>query len=196
MRYAIAASLFLAIGAAYLLRELRFKESSAGDLLKDFVDVSPALILLPFCDLKAAVFLMACLIANEFIYDNVFIGAGIFAAGYVSASLVSVWGVLNFDKIYVAIVTFISTIVPLLSVWKGELKLKIGAGIYGGLTLPFLFYAFYATWNPGFLALAIGDALLLVGEILKKNKAVRIVSDLFYFFGTCFVPLSLIGGWL
>ena len=196
MAYAVAAALFLVVGAAYLLEELKFKGGVVGDLLKDFVDASPAVILLPFCNQQAALFLMVCLIANEFIYDNLFVGAGLFAVGYASASLLSVWGAFDLDKIYVGIVTTVSVIVPLLSVYKGDLKLKIGAGVYGGLTLSLLFYAFYVTWNPGFLALAIGDALLLVGEIFKENKAVRIVSDLFYFFGTCFVPLSLIGGWL
>lgn len=189
-------SFFAVVCACYLLRELGVVKGVAADLLKDFVDVSPAVILLPFCGFKSALFLMSCLIANEFIYDNIFIGAGVFAAGYVSASLFSVWGVLNLDKIYISGVTAIAAIVPLLAVYKGELKLKIGAGIYGGLTIPVILYAFYVTLNPGFLALAIGDALLLVGEMLKENKAVRIVSDCFYFLGTCFVPLSLVGGWL
>lgn len=189
-------SFFAVVCACYLLRELSVVKGAAADLLKDFVDVSPAVILLPFCGFKPTLFLMLCLIANEFICDNIFIGAGVFAVGYVFASLFSVWGELSLDKIYMASVTTIAVIVPLLAVYKGELKLKIGAGIYGGLTLPFMFYAFFVTWNPGFLALAIGDALLLVGEMLKGNKAVRIVSDCFYFLGTCFVPLSLMGCWI
>ena len=196
MKVIVSSVLFLAIASCYLIWKLTSIKESWGDLLKDFVDVSPAVVLLFFSGYPAIVFLMACLVANEFIYDNIIVGAGLFAVGYVLSSLYSVWNPVNFAKMDIAIVTAISIIIIFLSVWKGEKKLKIAAGVYGALTLPILFYAFYVTWNPGFLALAIGDSLLLVGEMFPKNKTVRIVSDLFYFFGTCFVPLSLTGGWL
>lgn len=193
----IASALFVLVGACYLLRELKIvKRESFADLLKDFVDASPAAIVLPFCNFPSALFLMSCIIANEFIYDNIFAGAGLFAIGYVSASVISIWGEFDAAKAIVSIGASAAAIIPLLAFWKGDAKMKAAAGVYGALTIPALSYAFSITWNPGFLALAVGDALLIVAETMPENKAARVVSDMFYFFGTCFVPLSLTGGWL
>lgn len=197
IKITIASVLFLLAGACYLLRELKIaKKKAIVDLMKDFVDSSPAVIILPFCNFQSALFLMSCLIANEFIYDNIFAGAGLFAIGYVSASVISVWGDFVAAKAIVSIGASAAAIIPLLAFWKGEAKMKAAAGVYGALTIPVLSYAFSITWNPGFLALAVGDALLIVAETMPENKAARVISDMFYFFGTCFVPLSLTGGWL
>lgn len=190
----ISSCLFALVAMSYLIFKLKdFKHS---DLLKDFVDISPAVAALFFPGFKPIVFLMACLIANEFIYDNIFIGAILFAIGYVCASIFAISLPLVIAKVLIATVSSVAIIFPLICMYKGEIKLKIAASIYGLITLPFLFYAFYITWNPGFLALVVGDSLLLVAELFEGNKSIRIVSDLFYFFGTFFVPLSLVGGWL
>ena len=186
--------LFLIISTCYVIWKI--KKISFNDILKDFVDVSPAFLAFYFSNDRSIAFLMVCLIANEFIYDNLYLGAGFFTIGYIAASILSVSFPINYMKVAISLVSSVSIIFPLLCLYKGNWKFSIGAGIYGSITLPFLFYAFYTTWNPGFLALIIGDVLLLVGEMFPNNKVIRLVSDLFYFFGTCFVPLSLSGGWI
>lgn len=187
---------FLTIASCYIVWKFKLKDSTLSDIIKDFIDVSPAFLSLYFCNNKCVVFLMMCLIANEFIYDNIFMGAGFFALGYVLASVFSILFSVSLIKIGISLALSVLIIVPLVCVYKGDVKFKIGAVSYGFITLPFLFYAFCITWNPGFLSLVVGDTLLLVGEMFPSNKIIRTVSDLFYFFGTCFVPLSLSGGWI
>jgi len=186
--------LFLIIGVLYVLERKDIVKNTLGDIFKDLVDASPAIIMLFFPKFECIVFLTCCLIANQLIYDNLIVGAILFIIGYVSCSIFSISFSLVIPKFLIALVSSVSIVIMLVCIYKEDIKLRIAAVIYGLLTLPFLFYAFHITWNPGFLALVIGDVLLLVGEIFP-NKTIRIISDLFYFFGTCFVPLSLFGRW-
>lgn len=183
---------YLVIGAAYVVWALKaVKLDCVNDLLKDFVDVSPALLCIVFHQYPAAVFLMCCLMANEFIYDNYFVGAGLFAAGYGFASVFAVVGKpFDWVALAVALGLVVTAAALVIVLYKGNKAYKIGAVVYGFACLAPCVYAFGATFNPGFLALVVGDILLILNEAFDK-KPIRIASDLNYFFGTCFVPLAL-----
>jgi len=178
---------FITISLCYLLYECLCKK----DILKDLVDISPAILLLIFNKPMAAWFLMFCLIANEFIYDNWIIGGLSFAVGYVLATLFATHFIFNWINFLICIGTIIAVAIPIFILYKGKIIVKLGAIGYGLISIAPCLYAFSLTYNPGFLGLAIGDILLGIYGV-TDNKWVRIVSDLFYFAGTCFVPLALI----
>lgn len=86
-------ALFVPICACYLMWEFNaIKNATIMDLMKDFVDISPAIILLAFNRPQSAIFLMFCLMANEFIYDNWILGGALFAVGYATASFLACYG--------------------------------------------------------------------------------------------------------
>ena len=185
-------ALFIPICIFYLLWEFNaVKNATVMDLMKDFVDISPAIILLVFNRPWAAIFLMACLMANEFIYDNWVIGGLLFTAGYAAASILAssvvpfnIWFAIGSALIMAVIST------PMAIFYNGKAGHKVGACIYAVISLAPCLYAFCLTANPGFICLVLGDVLLgFYG--LSNNKYVKIVANLFYFAGTCLVPLAL-----
>ena len=184
--------LLIPICAFYLLWEFNVvKNATVMDLMKDFVDISPAVILLVFNRPWCAAFLMLCLMANEFIYDNWAIGGVLFAAAYGSASvLASSMVPFNGWYILLAAVAMAVVAVPIAILYKGKAILKIGACSYSALALAPCVYALCATRNPGFLLLVLGDIGLGVYGI-TDNKYVKAGANLLYFAGTCLVPLSL-----
>ena len=183
---------FAAISAAYVLWEYNVpKNATIMDMLKDFVDISPCVILLIFNRPWAAVFLCLCLMANEFIYDSWILGGMLFAAAYGSASILASW----FHPFSLAFAIFSAAVIVVLSIpiaigYKGTAGFRVGICVYSVLSVAPLVYAFSITLNPGFISLAIGDIGLGVYSVCEK-KWVKVAANILYFFGTCFVPMSL-----
>lgn len=180
------------ICACYVLWECGVvKNVAARDLTKDFVDISPAVILLAFNRPWAAVFLMLCLMANMFIYDNWVVGGVLFAAAYMTASIFSAW-LCPFDIMLVVfgLVLALGAAVPIAHACQGSALFKVGLVFYSVLAIAPLTYAFAKTANLGFLFLILGDIGLGVYEICGA-KWVKVAANILYFAGTCFVPLSL-----
>ena len=180
------------ICAAYVLWECNVPRSATlMDILKDFVDVSPCLILFAFNRPWAALFLCLCLMANEFIYDSWVLGGLLFAAAYASASVLASW-FHAFDILCAAMsVGFVAAIsVPIAFAYKGTAGFKAGLCVYSVFAVTPLLYAFTKTLNPGFLCLALGDIGLGIYGACEK-KWVKVAANILYFAGTCFVPLSL-----
>ncbi|MBO7123282.1 MAG: hypothetical protein J6V90_08390 [Treponema sp.] len=184
--------LFAPICAAYIFWECNIiKNNAVRVILKDFVDISPAVILLAFNRPWAAIFLMACLMANMFIYDNLVLGGILFAAAYASASVLASW-FHPFDITCAAMsVGFVvASLVPIILLYKGEKKFKVGICVYALIAVVPLAYALSKTLNFGFLCLALGD-IGLGGYEATNKKVVKIIANILYFAGTCLVPLSL-----
>ena len=185
-------ALFVPICACYLMWEFNaIKNATIMDLMKDFVDISPAIILLVFNRPQSAIFLMFCLMANEFIYDNWILGGALFAVGYATASFLACYG--SGFYIVIALTAVLAILIfeiPLLIVWKGSARLKVCAACYGIIALLPCVYAFEITLNPGFLLLAAGDIGLGFYGVCEK-KWIKIVANVIYFAATCFIPLSL-----
>ena len=82
--------IFVLVATAYVLWEYNVpKNATVMDILKDFVDISPCVILLIFNKHWAAVFLCLCLMANMFIYDSWILGGLLFALAYSYASVIA-----------------------------------------------------------------------------------------------------------
>lgn len=185
-------AIFVPVCLCYVLWEFNaVKNATIMDLMKDFVDVSPAVILLVFNRPWADIFLALCLMANMFIYDNWILGGLLFAAAYGSASTLASSAVpfnLCFAIGAVMIMTVVST--PMAVYYKGKPVLKAGACVYAVASLAPCLYTFCVTANPGFLCLVLGDVGLgLYG--LSNNNYVKAAANVLYFAGTCLVPLSL-----
>lgn len=174
---------------SYVLWEVGNFNSIINKCLKFFVDLSPLIILIFNKSIPSCLFLIFCLIANFVIFKNQIFGGILFIIAYSFASIYSVWGTeFNFISL---IISFIIIIVIELVILKFYKDNKIGVIIYGLTSSLLCVYAFIITKNVGFLCLMLGDTLLIVNEI-HKNKTIFLISDLFYFLGTCLVPLSLI----
>lgn len=183
---------FAAISAAYVLWEYNVpKNATIMDILKDFVDISPCVILLIFNRPWAAIFLCLCLMANEFIYDSWVLGGLLFSAAYGSASIFASW----FHPFSLAFAIFSVGIIVVLAVpiairYKGTAAFRAGICVYSILSVAPLIYAFLITLNPGFISLALGDIGLGVYGVCEK-KWVKVAANILYFLGTCLVPMSL-----
>ena len=183
---------FILVAAAYVAWELNaVKNATIMDIMKDFVDVSPCVLMLCFNKPYCIIFLAFCLMANEFIYDNQILGGLLFITAYASASVLSS---MYFDfklvNLIICLIVMLFTEVPILLIYKGSVSEKITIGIYGILSLCPCLYAFSVTFNVGFMLLALGDIWLGIYGAMN-NKCIKIVANLFYFAGTCFVPLIL-----
>lgn len=187
-----AAILFIPICAAYVLWEYNIpKNATVMDILKDFVDISPAVILLVFNRPWCAVFLMLCLVANEFIYDHWILGGLLFAAAYGSASVLATW-FQSFDILLAifALVMALGASIPIACAYNEKKSFKIGLVIYSVLAIAPLTYAFAKTANLGFICLIFGDIGLGINGNYEK-KWLKVAANILYFAGTCLVPLAL-----
>ena len=174
---------------SYMLWEIGNFNKIINRILKFFVDLSPLMILLFNRSISCCIFLILCLIANFVIFKNQIFGGIIFIIAYSFASIYSVWeNKFNIIALLISLITIIIIEFILLKFYKDN---KIGIIIYGLSSSLLCVYAFIITKNVGFLCLMLGDTLLIVNEI-HKNKTIFLISDLFYFLGTCLVPLSLI----
>lgn len=183
---------FASVSVAYILWELGVpKNADVRDILKDFVDVSPCVLVLFFCRPWAAWFLCLCLMANVVIYDNRIFGGVLFIAAYASASIFASW-FHSFDAALAFTGFFCAACVslPISFYYKGDARFKAVIPVYSLLAVAPLLYAFGKTLNFGFLCLVLGDIGLGIYGGCEK-KWVKVAANILYFAGTCFVPLSL-----
>lgn len=188
----VPAILFALISASYACWELGLiKNKTISSLLKDFADCAPCVLLLALGKPGTAWFLCLCLMANWTICDFWPMGFALFAGAYAEASIQAVWGApLNLLNLGVCLGALLLAEVPLMILCKEKPAVKIGAGIYGFVSLAPCLYAFSVTFNPGFLCLALGDAGLGLDAAFGK-KWIKITANFLYFAGLCLVPLSL-----
>lgn len=183
---------FVLVATAYVFWEYNIpKNATIMDIMKDFVDISPCVILLIFNRPWSAVFLCLCLMANMFIYDSWILGGLLFAAAYGSASVLATW-FRPFDIVLAisSVGIIILLTVPIAIAYKGTVGFRSALFVYSILAVSPLTYAFSKTLNPGFLCLAIGDIGLGVYGACEK-KWVKVAANILYFLGTCLVPMSL-----
>lgn len=183
---------FILVATAYVLWEYNVpKNATIMDILKDFVDVSPCVILLIFNRPWAAIFLSLCLMANMFIYDSWIMGGLLFATAYGSASvLASLFSPFDILMAIFSVGMIAALTVPIAIAYKGTAGFRAALCVYSVLAISPLIYAFSKTINPGFLCLALGDIGLGLYGICEK-KWVKVAANILYFLGTCLVPMSL-----
>jgi len=180
--------LALLIFAAYYLWYGSNLNENLKKALKLFVDLSPVFIWMLYRNIPSFIFLSLCLLANIVIFQNNVIGAVIFIMAY---SFGAIWSVipLSFNLIYL-IISFVVAVVVIYNILKVYKENQVGVIIYGFTASLSCLYAFFITWNFGFLALVVGDTILMFNEVSYK-KSLHLISNFFYFLGVCLVPVSL-----
>lgn len=189
LTWVITGLLFSLVISFYMVRYFGVVHNETiSNLMKDFIDFSPLLLILLYTDYRLVVFFVCCVLANMTIYDSIPLGGVFFSVGYLvvslSRSLMSPFSVLALVLSFAFLVVFLLSTFPFL---KMPIWLHIGVCIYALITLGPCLYAFLITYNPGFILLVIGDSLLLLNQIFNRSELTTI-SDCFYFAGVFLLP--------
>ena len=172
--------------------------NSVNKVLKFLVDALPFILLVRYHSPLAIFFLMGCFLSDRLLGMNMIVGEISFLITYTVTSILVTIGY-GFNLIYwISAEAFILTAMIVIFIFlKESVGEKIVKAIYGLVSLGSCMVAFLHTLDFGFVCLVIGDILLVIREILKKNgsssaKFVSCISNSFYFVGVCFVPLVLV----
>lgn len=189
LTWVITGILFSLVISFYLARYFgAVHNETISNLMKDFIDFSPLLLILLYADYLLVVFFVCCVLANMTIYDCIPLGGVFFSVGYLvvslSRSLMCPFSLLALVLSLAFLVVFLLSTFPFL---KMSLWLQIGVFIYALISLGPCLYAFLVIHNPGFLLLVIGDSLLLINQIFNRSELTTI-SDCFYFAGVFLLP--------
>ena len=189
--FALLACLFYCVWEYDLVKNDLIKS-----LCKDFVDLSPCLLLFFFFDIRCAVLLIGCVVANVLIDENDIMGALAFAFVYsFTAWLVYHTCEFNWIKLTVSLAIPLCLCGAILPFWKVDLLTKCLACVYAVGTLGSCLYTFSSCWNIGFLLLFFGDVSLIVSRLEFKEcvkRTIRTLSNCVYFFGVTLIPLAFV----
>lgn len=170
-----------------------YSKGKTNKLANDLLDLMPIFLLILFPINKLLfLFVVGVCFANSVIRSNDVAGGVLYAITYIA----------TFMFIYsYSSIAWLSTIIPLLIVCgigffaiKKKLtdtKIILAGMAYGIVVFCALTYLYTLTLNLGFLALILGDILLAIQFVYKKNFIYLISNSLFYI-GVFLIPFSLV----
>lgn len=173
-------------------------KKSTLSLVDDILDFLPILILvipgkIYANSLICSVFIIGICYANSIIRHNSIIGAILYLITYLTSSLMYLNPPSDTAMIITIAFDLIILSIGIIAVLK---KLTNKAIIWGGVSyaiivFSFLLLDFFQSFNLGFIALILGDILLALNFVFKKNWLYFISNSLFYI-GVCISPLALV----
>lgn len=181
----------------------KWNKNEKYEKLEDFfmavLDTLPALLLFPLnvVTVNLEIFIVFVTLANLVIHRvNTFVGAVIYAIGYLIIGLNIMQYNFQFVLFLIALLVFVAAIIWEFTLKKIDMKVKFAGAAYAIFALVPLLYCFLLSKNFGFLSLVIGDVLLGVQYLMQVNnkstKTVNYISNLFFYIGVWLTPLSLI----